>query len=173
MPTKIASFLTTKLFPTNERVYLSMDPATQFGQVSNAEGEPERVQSVGRLIIPVYDWTAWKIEEDVLMARVMVVAAQANPLKVASVGNLDQPFWSAQRGVQAFLMNPALKGKFRMPLGLTVIESEEVPVKNLILIGPPALAGYYIKQGARRNILCHNKRGLTCIQLHVNPVPPA
>lgn len=173
MPTKIAPFLTTKFYPPGERVYASMDPATQFGQISNAAGEPERVHAVGRVIVPVHDWSAWKIEEDVLMAKVMVIASQANPLKVASVANLDQPFWSAQRGVRAFLINPSLKGKFRMPLGLTVIESEEVPVKSLILIGPPALAGYYIKQGARRNILCHNKRGLTCIQLHVNPVSPA
>lgn len=169
MPSKIAPFLTPKLFNIGERCYVNMDPATQFGFTTNAQGEPERVQGIGRVIIPVYDWAAMKFDEDTVMSGAMLQAAEANPLKLPSVSHLTQPFWSGQRGTQAFLMSPNMRGKFKLPLGIPAIDAPGFPMDRLVLIGPQALAGYFIKQGARMNILCHNKRGLTSIQLHTAP----
>lgn len=110
-----------------------------------------------------------KFDEDTVMSGAMLQAAEANPLKLSSVADLTQPFWGAQRGTQAFLMNPNMRGKFKLPLGLPAIDAPGFPMNRLVLIGPKTAAGIFIKQGARMNILCHNKRGLTSIQLHSAP----
>lgn len=169
MASQIAPLLSPLSFELNERVYVPMDPGTQFGFISNDQGEPERVQSIGRIVVPVYDWQGTSVDEDLIMAKVMLQAAEASPHQLPSVSHVIPSFWTSQRGLRAFLLNPGMRGKFRMPLGITAIDSEAIPMNRLVLIGPADLAGYYVKQVYRRNIVCHCKRGLTAVQFYTAP----
>lgn len=162
----LSRFLTTASFDLSKTTTLTVDPATQFGFVGTESGGVERVRGTPQIIVPVYDWQAAGVTEDDVFANVLVEAAQANPLKVASPSDLRGPFWSQLRGIRALLINPALMGKFVIPLNFEVLKFEGVPENCAVVLKAADQAGYYIKQGHRRNILAHNKRGLVALQFY-------
>lgn len=159
----ISDFLTHADFPLGETIFLGIDPATQFGHMGSGEGEVERVSSQGRVLVPVYDWTGWGLDEEAILAKVLVAAAAASPLKVPSLGGIDASFWAWTPGVRAVLSHPET-GSFQSPV--EVIASPEVPLDRIIVIKTPVMAGYYVKQAARRNVLAHSKMGLLSVEFY-------
>jgi hypothetical protein len=157
----ISDFLTHRDFSPREVIFLGIDPATQFGHMGDGEGGVERVSSQGRVMVPVYDWTGWGLDEEAILAKVLVAAASASPLKVPSLASIDASFWAKTPGVRAVLSHPET-GEFQSPV--EVIASPEVPLDRVIVIKNAAMAGYYVKQAARRNVLAHSKMGLLSVE---------
>lgn len=164
MPLPISAFLTPKDYPLGETVFLGIDPATQFGHMGTGEGGVERVSSRGRVMVPVFDWTGWGLDEEAILVKVIVEAASANPLKVPSIEDLTRSFWTKISGVRAVLANPACRGMLQTPAEMVV--SNEVPTDRVIVLKAASMVGYYVKQAARRNILVHNRQGLLSVQFY-------
>lgn len=164
MPLPLSAFLTPKSFPLGETIFLDVDPATQFAHMGTGEGEVERVSSRGRVAVPVFDWRGWGLNEDAIIVKVLVAAASANPLKISSARDLSLSFWAKTPGVRALLTHPSNRGKFEPPV--EVIVSEHVPADRVIVLKAATMAGYYVKQAARRNVLAHNKRGLLSVEFY-------
>jgi len=155
----ISDFLTPTEHPLGEAIYLNIDPATRFGYMGTGEGNIKRVMSQGRVLVPVFDWTGWGLDEEAILARILVEAATASPLKTPSLGRIDAAFWARNPGARVVLSHPDNVG-FTAPV--EVIASPEVPLDRIIVVR--SLAGYYVMQAARRNILAHNKRGLLSVE---------
>lgn len=163
---RLSRYLATVEFDLNKTTTLKVDPATQFGFVGTSDGGVERVRGTPQVIVPVYDWQATGVSEEEVLAKVLVEAAETTPLKVTSPAELVGAFWSRLRGIKALLINPALMGKFMIPTHFDVLRIGAVPENRAVVLRTPDLVGYYIKQGHRRNILAHNKWGLTALQFY-------
>jgi hypothetical protein len=161
---EISRFLTIKDFPLGTDIFLSVDPATQFGYVGSGDGGVIRVSSKGRVLVPVYDWLGWGLDEGAILVRVLVRAAAASPWKVPRMGALNQAFWAKVPGIRAVLSHPENKERFEAPA--EVVVSPEVPKDRIIVLKASSMVGYYVKQAARRNILAHNKCGLLSVELY-------
>ena len=160
----IKRFLTPKEFSLGEDIFLPMDPATQFGYLGTGEGGVDRISSRGRVLVPVYDWRGWGLDEEAILIKVLVQAATASPLKVARIENINQAFWAKTPGIRVVISNPSNVGSFSAPV--EVLSSVEVPGDRLIILKGSPMTGYYVKQAARRNILAHNKRGLLSVEFY-------
>jgi len=160
----IKRFLTPKVFPLGQDIFLPIDPSTQFGYMGTGEGGVERVSSQGRVQVQVYDWRGWGLDEEAILIKVLAEAAAANPLKVAKMSNLNTAFWAKIGGMQVAISHPDNVGAFQAPV--EVLVSPEVPKDRLIVLKGSHMTGYYVKQEARRNILAHNKHGLLSIEFY-------
>jgi hypothetical protein len=158
----IKQFLVRQEFPLGQSIFLPIDPATQFGYMGTGEGGVERVRSQGRVLVPVFDWRGWGLDEEAILFKVLVEAATASPLKVPQIEGLNQAFWAKNPGVRAVLCHPANVGRFDPPIDPEV--SVQVPEDRVIILKAAPMVGYYVKQAARRNILAHNKHGLLSVE---------
>ena len=162
----LSRFLTPASFELGKTTTLKVDPATQFGFIGTDVGGVERVRGTPQVIVPVYDWQATGVSEEEVFAKVLAEAAEASPLKVASPADLVGPFWAQLRGIRALLINPSMVGRFLVPIHFDVLKFEAVPENRAVVLKTPDLVGYHIKQGHRRNILVHNKWGVTALQFY-------
>lgn len=165
----IKNYLTTHSPPAGTPPYLSVEPSTRYGWVIGPDGEPHRIDSnFNRVVVPTYDLSAARIDEDELIAKVLATAACQAPLKVAQPAQVDKTFWiKTNRHMKLFLFHPELRGKFFLPVGVPTYLSEVLPRNQITCLGPAAFAGYYVRQNHRRGVLAHDKKGLLGIQFSV------
>jgi hypothetical protein len=162
---KLAGLLSPVNFKPGAGTYCIMDSMTQFGFVLSPELEPQRIESKPRTFVPVRSWNGQN--EDTIIAKVLVQASEANPLKVASLDDITDAFWVRLPGYcVALLVNPENRGKFIVPKESQVLEFDVVPKDRIVVLGPPHHVGYYVKQGDSKGVLTHNRRGLTSIQFY-------
>ena len=162
----LSKYLTPAVFDLNKDVFVKIHVGTHFGYTATAAGEPERVKGMPHVLITPHDWQAGHVNEDTAIVKVMSAAADANPLKLGGPAKVQGAFWGKFRGLQAVLMHPSMQGKFRVPLGPEVVKHEAMPEDRFVVIGTKMEAGIWVQQGFRRNVVAHNKRGLTSVQFY-------
>lgn len=160
----LSTLLTPVVFDPSETPLVAVDAATRFAIVA-AENGPERVDSAYRkILVPMHDWQVKGVNEDEEIVRTLTEASAMNPLKMPSPAAVDPTFWVKNRGWRAIFYNRAIRGKFFIPDGILSLMTPNVPADRLVLVGPAAMAGFYVKQGARRGVLSNCARGLLQVQ---------
>lgn len=160
----LSGLLTHIHFQVDEQPLVAIDPQTRFAIMAAGNG-PERVDSAfRRVLVAVHDWQALGVNEDEEIVKVLVEASASNPLKVSTPAGLDETFWVKNQKWKALLCNPGLLGKFLIPEGPIMVASENVAMNQLVLVGTPAMAGFFVHQGARRGVLSNHVHGLMQIQ---------
>lgn len=163
----IAGLLTRVTFTDHETPAVAVDPVTRFAYLAGPNG-PERVDSAYRKVaVPMFDWPKMGVNEDDEIIKVLIEAAATNPMKVPSPAKVNDIFWVKNRGWKAILFNPALSGKFFLPDDLLIFTSSLVPANQLILVGLPGAAGFYVVKGDTVGVVTNRRQGLLQVQFLV------
>ena len=142
-------------------IYLPMDPASEFGYIGGAEGDPERVRGQNRILVPVYPWKPLGLDEEAILASILVEASKSNPLKVGKLSDTRREFW---RPYRALLRHPTVE----VPsAAIPQVASEEVPRDGVIIITGTATP-LYVVQGNRRNIFAWHRRSLISVEFFLS-----
>jgi len=163
---KLKQYLTLATFEPMETPFLHVDPATRFGYVADAEGNPQRIDSKHtRVAVPTYDWQVEGVDEDEPIAKVLQEAAMQSPLKLPNPSTIGRDFWVRNnRHTKVLLIHPSLYGKFLVAAGISIFKSDLLEPDRITCLGNAQFAGYYIKHGNRRGVLAHDKKGLRSFQ---------
>lgn len=163
----LASLFQRKEFQSTEEPFITVDPATRYAYLAKPSGL-ERIDSAyRRVLMPLFDWPMLGANEEDAIIQVLAEAAGANPLKVTSPDKVDDIFWVKNRGWKALFFNPSLAGKFLIPDDLEIFTSSLVPENQIVLVGGPEAAGYYVVQGDRTGMITNKKTGLLQLQFLV------
>ncbi len=162
----LSDFLRHMSFQPGERTFCKVDAATRYGIVATEKEGPLRIDSEFRsVVVPVHDWTAR--DEDEEIAIVLVEAGMQSPLQLPSPAAVDGAFWIKHaRGCCALLVHPDTAPKCQFPEGPTIFRLESIPKNRLLILGVPDLVGMYVKQGDRRGVIAHDKKGILSVHFY-------
>lgn len=167
----IQDFLDIKLFHEDEPVFIAIDPLVQFAHYVGEDGNPKRVRSMTRAVVPTFEWSLE--EENDIIFRVMNEASKGYHVKAKTWSELGHPFWAKRRGnLSVFVHHPSVEGKFLVPDHTVVFHSEEIEPNRLLCVGPRDMAGTLLVQGegasVTKNYVSTNPKGLLSV-LILNP----
>lgn len=150
-------------FEAHQHPMVTLNAGTGFGYIIGESGDVERVPGP-RVLVPVHN----DIGGDEGIAKVLVAAATANPLKVGSPADLagGLGFWQRIPTPQAILVPPKLVGRFFQP-GFPMFPLDAVPEGQLVLLRSPMMVGYLVSQGPKTGIVAHCKEGCLAVQFAV------
>lgn len=152
----LADLLDRREWRLGTDIYLPMDPASEFGYIGDAEGNPERVRSRDRILVPVFPWQQLGMDEPDILARILVEAAKANPLKLPKLSAASPKFWKPYRGL---LRHPSIEVDAAIPQ----VSSREVPRDRVIVLTGGALP-IYVMKGLRRNVFVWHRQSLLSVE---------
>lgn len=155
----LADTLDRREFRIGAAIYLPIDPATEFGFIGAPDGDPERVRRLDRIPVPVYPWAPLGLDEEAILARILVQGAAANPLKLGRLRDAKPKFWAPYR---ALLRHPSVKVD-KVDPRIPQIRSEEVPTDRVIVI-TGAHRPIYVVSGNRRNVFVWNRMSLLSVE---------
>lgn len=158
----VRDFLTVKEFDEEEPTYVQVDPLVQFAYIVGEDGNPKRVQSMSRIVVPVYEWDL--SDENDILFRTMYEASKSHLVRARNLADLNRSFW-ANRGynLKAFALHPDLKDKFFIPEKTSVFYTEEVDPNRILCLGPKETAGILVLQGQEKGFIANNPKGLLSV----------
>jgi hypothetical protein len=147
----IQDFVTLRAYRHDEPTYVNIDPRVQFAYVVGEGGEPERVMSSTRILVPMFDWEL-EDENDIIL-RVMNEASKSNLLRVQTFDDLTPAFWVKRRfHLSAFAMHPSNEGRAAIPERTVVFYTEGIEPNRVVCIGPKDRAGTLLLQEGEESV---------------------
>lgn len=143
-----------------------MNPTIPMACIVGPDKAPLKVQSRVQIEVPIHYWVS-PAEETAAIIRCMAYMAEGFPQGALNVDALNRAFWTKLRhNLKAFIMNPALRGRFFIPERTVVLWAEQLPLDRILCLGPLGKAGTLLAQRNRSGFVLPLQNGVTAVKLY-------